>query len=62
MEKKRNNKMEILSFASDVGFGVCLGIVVDQFAGTSFVFTGIGTILGIGLAIILKKSREKKGA
>ncbi len=58
---KKNDKTEILSFASDVGFGVCLGIVVDQFAGTSFIFTIIGTILGIGLAIALKRLRDKKG-
>ncbi len=60
MEKKGKG-VEILSFASDVGFGLCLGVVVDQFAGTSFIFTAIGTVLGIGLAYILKKAREKKG-
>ena len=57
---KKPTKTQVLSFPSDVGFGICLGIVVDQFAGTSFVFTLIGVFFGIGLAIILKKAREKE--
>ena len=57
---KKTNKAEILTFLSDVGFGTCLGIIIDQIAGTSFIFTAVGIVLGIGLALILKKYRSKE--
>lgn len=52
MENKKNRTAEVLSFLSDIGFGLCLGIVVDQFAGTKFVLTIVGAVLGVGLAFV----------
>lgn len=60
MNQKRINWEKTISFLSDVGFGLCLGIIVDQIAGTSFIFTLVGLALGIGLAFALKNVRKKK--
>lgn len=56
--KKKIGFAEIASFASDVGFGICLGIIVDHLAKTTWIFTCIGALLGVALAIILKKARK----
>ena len=56
--KRKTDLAEIASFASDVGFGICLGIIIDHLAKTTWIFTCIGALLGVALAIILKKARK----
>lgn len=49
-----------LSFVTDIMACMCLGIIIDYFAKTSFIFTGIGLVAGIILAVTLKKRRDAK--
>ena len=46
-----------LAFISDVLVGGVAGIIIDYFVGTSFVFTAIGLVAGLVLALIIKKKR-----
>lgn len=54
------NWSEILSTLSDVCFGICLGLFIDQVANTGWIFTIIGIAAGIILAIVLKHYRNKE--
>lgn len=56
---KKFNWPEILSTMSDVCFGICLGLFIDQVANTGWIFTIIGTVAGIVLAIVLKHFKKK---
>lgn len=49
----------ILEFITNILAGFCLGLIIDYFAGTSYIFTILGTIAGIALAFILKKRKNK---
>lgn len=53
-------KKELVSFISDILVCVCLGIIIDALAKTSFIFTVIGLAVGIILAIILKNKNRKE--
>lgn len=53
-------KKELVSLISDVLVCVCLGIIVDTLAKTTFVFTVIGLFVGIILAVVLKCKRRKE--
>ena len=59
---KKMNAGEVLTFVSDIGFGTCLGFVVDHFAKTGWICTGVGFVVGIVLAVVLKKFRDKQPA
>ncbi len=50
---------ELLEFLSNIGAGLCLGIIVDFFAKTTFIFTIIGLIAGLVLALVLKNRKKK---
>lgn len=50
---------KILIFISDILACGCVGIIIDFFAKTSFIFTVVGLVVGIVLAIIL--NIKKKG-
>ena len=50
-------KKETVIFLSDVLVGGAAGIIIDYFAGTSFIFTALGLAAGVVLAIILKKKK-----
>jgi uncharacterized membrane-anchored protein YhcB (DUF1043 family) len=58
--KKKMNAGEILTMVSDVGFGTCLGFIVDHFAKTGWICTATGFLVGIALAVVLKLFRDKK--
>ncbi len=58
---KKTNMGELLTFLSDVGLGISLGVIADILTKHSFLFTAIGLVLGIGLAFGLKKYRDKAG-
>lgn len=44
-----------LEFITNILVGFCLGLIIDYFANTSFIFTALGTVAGVVLAFILKK-------
>lgn len=50
-------KKEVLTFVSNILFGACLGVIIDVLAGTGIIFTAIGLVVGIVLAIILKNRK-----
>ena len=56
---KKINWPETLSTMSDVCFGVCLGLFIDQIANTGWIFTIVGTVAGVVLAIVLKRCKKK---
>lgn len=53
-------KKEILEFITNVIVGFCLGLVIDFIVKTSFIFTVLGTIAGLILALILRKKNKKE--
>ena len=62
MEKdQQNKKNEVLNFISDILAMACVGIIVDYFAKTDFIFTLIGAVLGLCLAFFLRSRRKKMG-
>lgn len=54
-------KKSILNFITNVLVCGCIGIIVDFFAKTSFIFTVIGLVVGIVVAIILNNKNKKEG-
>ena len=55
MEKK-----DLFSFISDILALACLGFIIDHFAGTGYICTGVGAVCGVVVAFVLKKVKEKK--
>lgn len=51
-------KKDVLSFVTDILVCGCVGICIDYFANTTFIFTLIGLVAGVGLAFILKNRRK----
>ncbi len=50
-------KIKTLSFISDILIGGVVGIVIDYLAGTSFIFTILGLVAGLVLALIINKKK-----
>lgn len=50
---------ELVGLISDVLVCGCIGIIVDTLAKTTFIFTVIGLLVGIILAVVLKNKRRK---
>lgn len=53
MNKKRLNML------SDILIGGATGVIVDFWAGTTFVFTVGGLIVGVVLALIINNKKKK---
>ena len=49
-----------IEFLSNVLALTCLGIIVDYFAHTTWIFTVIGAVVGLAAAIVLNQIRKKK--
>ncbi|MGN1367589.1 MAG: AtpZ/AtpI family protein [Aristaeellaceae bacterium] len=52
-------KRETLEFISNILVGVCVGIIIDYFAKTSFVFSLAGLVVGVILAMVLRNRKGK---
>lgn len=48
-------KKDTLNFITDILIGGVIGIIIDTFVGSTFVFTALGLIIGLMLAIKLKR-------
>ena len=57
---KSAGKAGLLSFITDILVCGCLGIIIDYVAHTRFIFTIVGLVAGLVLAIVLKKLKERK--
>lgn len=57
---KSAGKAGLLGFITDILVCACLGIIIDFVADTRFIFTIVGLVAGLVLAVVLKKLRERK--
>lgn len=50
-------KKKTLNILSDMLVGGAAGVIIDTLVGTSFVFTAVGLVAGIVLAICINKKK-----
>ena len=52
------DKKSLISFVSNVLMGGVVGVIVDYFAKTGIIFTAVGLVIGLVVALIIKNKKS----